>query len=186
MHKIIIYTDGACEKSPRVGGWGWTALTFNSTMNKKLGLIEWNDHGGIDSTTNQQMELTAMAEALDFCIPGSDIEIWSDSAYVIGGITGAIEKEKNAIRSNLIEMNRYPQGWMNGWKSVKSFLGAKFNDTYWNTDRTNGYEWYRIHQRVLFLSKHGTILKFGWVKGHAGIEGNEKADKLAALYKYGL
>lgn len=179
MTNIVVYTDGACMTYPRIGGWGWTAIT--STENDE-GLIEWDGCGGNDDTTNQQMELTAMAEALEFCKLGSSIEIWSDSEYTIKGITGDIIKQKGDTRSQLVVMEKYPQGWMRGWKTPNSILGAEYDEDYWNSERLNGYEWYRIHQRILLLSKSGSKISFGWVKGHSGIEGNEKADKLADIH----
>lgn len=190
MMKMVAYTDGACEKSPRIGGWGWTAITSQINKGKKC-VIEWSDHGGLNDTTNQQMELMAMAELLEFCNIGSDIEIWSDSTYTVKGIVGEITKnpQEQNLKSYLVTLKSRPQGWLNGWKTSRSILNAPYtsykNDQigYWNTDRTNGYEWYRIHQRLLLHIKGKSIINFGWVKGHSGIEGNEKADKLADIYK---
>lgn len=187
---VIAYTDGACEKSPRIGGWGWTAITTQINNHKKC-IIEWSDHGGLDDTTNQQMELMAMAELLEFCNIGSDIEIWSDSTYTVEGMVGKITKnpQEQNLKSYLITVKNKPQGWLNGWTTSRSLINTPYipykNDEigYWNTDRTNGYEWYRIHQRLLEHIKGKSIINIGWVKGHSGIQGNEKADKLADIYK---
>lgn len=190
MYNIIGYTDGACEKLPQIGGWGWIANTSKLIGKNIVCNIEWSDCGGLDDTTNQQMELMAMAELLEFCKLGSNIEIWSDSTYTLKGMIGNLEKnpQENNLKSFLVTLKSKPQGWLNGWKTSRSLLNVKYvpyknNEVgYWNSDRLNGHEWYRIHQRLLAHIEGKSVVKFGWVKGHSGIEGNELADKLADTY----
>lgn len=185
MLKFVAYTDGACETLPRIGGWGWTADIYNTSIKDRTDpIIEWSDYGGLNHTTNNQMELTAMAEVLKFCNVGSDITIWSDSKHVLGGIVGKVEKDPahKKLRSFLVKVKKSPQGWMNGWKTSHSVLGAKYSDSYWNSERLNGYEWYLIHQALLKHAQGGSTIHVGWVKGHSGIEGNEKADKLSNIF----
>ena len=55
MHKITIYTDGACRGNPGPGGWG--AILRHNNAEKAL-------YGGEKDTTNNRMELTATIEAL--------------------------------------------------------------------------------------------------------------------------
>ncbi len=78
---IHIYTDGAAKGNPGPAGWGVIIL-----VDKK----EIEVGGGVDHATNNQMELTAPIEALKYIkkhkIEG-EIEFFSDSKYVILGIT---------------------------------------------------------------------------------------------------
>ena len=75
---IDIYTDGACNGNPGVGGWG--VLVKNGTSEKEL-------FGGAPSTTNNRMEMTAVIEALAALEPRSKVRLHTDSQYVQKGIS---------------------------------------------------------------------------------------------------
>ena len=92
MKIIRIYTDGACRGNPGPGGWGALILKDNEEI--KL-------NGGQNVPTNNQMELTAVIKALDFFSESMEIEIFTDSKYVMDGITEYIKKWK-----------------VNGWKTA--------------------------------------------------------------------
>ena len=92
MKIIKIYTDGACRGNPGPGGWG--VLILKDKEEIKL-------NGGQNDTTNNQMELTAVIKALDFFSESTEIEIFTDSKYVMDGITEYIKKWK-----------------VNGWKTA--------------------------------------------------------------------
>lgn len=83
---IIIYTDGACSGNPGPGGWG--VLMRSGTHKKEL-------CGGELDTTNNRMEMMAVIEALTALKKRSDVKIYTDSKYVLQGITE----------------------WMDGWKA---------------------------------------------------------------------
>ena len=85
MEKVIIYTDGACSGNPGPGGWG-SILMYKE--NKK------EISGGLKNTTNNVMELTAVLEALKQLKFPCEVEIYSDSAYVV---------------------NAFNQKWIYGW-----------------------------------------------------------------------
>ena len=76
--KINIYTDGACSGNPGIGGWGAVII-----KEKKITHLS----GGLDETTNNQMELTAPIMALKKIPQGSKVQIFTDSKYVKSGIT---------------------------------------------------------------------------------------------------
>ena len=88
-----IYTDGSCLTNPGPGGWGVLILDKE---------CEWEISGNKNDTTNNQMELQAVIEAIKFLDKGGLI-IHSDSMYVINGITKWID---NWIRKD--------------WKKVKN------------------------------------------------------------------
>ena len=84
--KIKIYTDGACSGNPGKGGWG--ALIQEDNNEKKLSGSELN-------TTNNRMELTAVIKALEHYNEAKEIEIFTDSKYVMQGITEWIKNWKS-------------------------------------------------------------------------------------------
>ena len=94
MKKIILYTDGACSGNPGIGGWG--AILMYNGQEKVLS-------GGEMETTNNRMEMTAVIKGLQALKESCEVEIYSDSAYVV---------------------NAFLQDWIgnwqkNGWKSSK-------------------------------------------------------------------
>jgi len=75
-----VWTDGACEPNPGIGGWGYLIRGHGDS-----GVIE--AFGGELNTTNNRMELTAVLMALQ-CLPdGAQAVIHSDSTYVVNGLT---------------------------------------------------------------------------------------------------
>ena len=92
MKKVIIYTDGACSGNPGPGGWG--AILMCDDVKKEIS-------GGKKDTTNNIMEITAVIEGLKLLKYPCEVEVYSDSAYVV-----------NAFNQNWI------MGWKkNGWKN---------------------------------------------------------------------
>lgn len=85
MEKIIIYTDGACKGNPGIGGWGVLILLENEQIEIS---------GGSKETTNNQMELTAVIKALNFFEKKIEADMYTDSKYVMDGITDYIKKWK--------------------------------------------------------------------------------------------
>lgn len=75
---VYIYTDGACSGNPGPGGWA--------------ALLRWNGHektltGGEKETTNNRMEMSAVIHAIEAIKKPSRIELYSDSKYVLDGLT---------------------------------------------------------------------------------------------------
>ena len=83
---IKIYTDGACSGNPGKGGWG--ALIQEDNNETKI-------NGSEQNTTNNRMELTAVIKALELFEKSIEIEIYTDSKYVMQGITEWIKNWKN-------------------------------------------------------------------------------------------
>ncbi len=78
MSNVVIYTDGACRGNPGPGGWG-LILNFKG--------IEKELFGAEKHTTNNRMELMAVIKALEALKQPCDIKLFSDSSYVLKGIT---------------------------------------------------------------------------------------------------
>jgi ribonuclease HI len=78
MSKVYLYTDGACSGNPGPGGWG-CLLKYNDAQ-KEIS-------GGAKITTNNQMELTAVIEGLSLLKKPCEVELFTDSKYVLEGAT---------------------------------------------------------------------------------------------------
>ena len=76
--QVTLYTDGACSGNPGPGGWG--AILIWNGQEKTL-------YGSNPSTTNNQMELTAVIEGLRILKKKCDVHIFTDSKYVLQGAT---------------------------------------------------------------------------------------------------
>ena len=86
MKKVTIYTDGACSGNPGPGGWG--AILMYEDVKKEIS-------GAQENTTNNIMEITAVLESLKLLKFECEVEVYSDSAYVV---------------------NAFNQGWIENWK----------------------------------------------------------------------
>lgn len=94
MKKVRLYTDGACSGNPGKGGWG-AILQYESAQKELSGFEPY--------TTNNRMELTAAIEGLKALKFPCEVELFSDSSYLINAFT----------RDWIGE-------WMaNGWRSSK-------------------------------------------------------------------
>ena len=82
MKHVEIFTDGACKGNPGPGGWG---------VLLRMGKHEKELSGGEDDTTNNRMELTAAIKGLSALIEACEVELYSDSKYVVDGITKWVE-----------------------------------------------------------------------------------------------
>ena len=99
--KITIYTDGACSGNPGVGGWGAILLYKTKDKDGKEKVLRKNISGRDENTTNNKMEMMAVISALKLLKKPCEIELYTDSKYVLQGITEWI------------------QNWMkNGWKGA--------------------------------------------------------------------
>jgi len=89
---IDIFTDGACLGNPGPGGWGAIIQYKNKTH-----LLS----GHQPQTTNNRMELTSVIRALERCHPHEMICLFSDSQYVVKGITDWVHKwEKSGWKNS--------------------------------------------------------------------------------------
>ena len=91
MKQVIMYTDGACRGNPGPGGWG-ALITFEGSSKEMFG-------GKLDSTNNQ-MELSAAIEGLAALKEPCNVDLFTDSKYVMDGITQWIHNwKKNSWRT---------------------------------------------------------------------------------------
>lgn len=76
MKKVQLITDGACIGNPGPGGWA-CVLRFGQ-LDKEM----W---GAEPQTTNNRMELTAALEALKTLKMPCNVQIFTDSSYLLKG-----------------------------------------------------------------------------------------------------
>jgi ribonuclease HI len=104
LKTVDIYTDGACKGNPGAGG--WSAILVFGGREKEL-------FGGEAVTTNNRMELTAAIEGLKALKEQCNVNLYSDSQYLV-----------NAIN----------KGWLENWKKKgwrKADKSAVLNDDLW-------------------------------------------------------
>ena len=123
MKTVNIYTDGACRGNPGIGGWG-VYIEYGETT-KEL-------YGGDKLTTNNKMELTAAIKGLGALNTKCQVNLVTDSKYVMDGINGWIN------------------GWKkNNWKNSQK-KDVKNKDLWIQLDKLNSYHdvkwsWVRGH-----------------------------------------
>ncbi len=111
MKKVTIFTDGACSGNPGPGGWG-TILRF--------GAHEKELSGGEKKTTNNRMELTAVIMGLEALREPCEVELFSDSKYIIDAVTkGWAVKWKN---NNWIKPDKKPALNPDLWERLLGLL----------------------------------------------------------------
>ncbi len=127
---VVAYTDGACKGNPGIGGWG--VLLRMASHEKRL-------CGGAPLTTNNQMELQAVIEALKALNRQCKIEIYTDSKYVQQGITQWIHNwKRNGWRTAAKKPVKNSELWKEldqlasqhdvDWRWVKGHSGHPDND----------------------------------------------------------
>ena len=130
MKQVIMYTDGACRGNPGPGGWG-ALITFEGSSKEMFG-------GKLDSTNNQ-MELSAAIEGLAALKEAGTVDLFTDSKYVMDGITQWIHKwKKNSWRTAAKKDVKNKELWQKldelinfhqvQWHCVKGHSGDAINE----------------------------------------------------------
>ena len=118
---MVVYTDGACSGNPGPGG--WAAIIIDRDGERVVS-------GSAPHTTNQRMELQAVAEGLAAVAAGRRVHIHSDSAYIV---------------------NCFREGWWerwekNGWRNSQKQPVA--NRDLWERilaeARRHGVVWHKV------------------------------------------
>lgn len=117
MKKITLFCDGSALGNPGPGG--WAAIL-------RYGSIEREICGGEIHTTNNRMELLAVIEGLRALKEACEVEIISDSSYVVKGINewleGWINKNFTKVKNpdlwreymNIAKEHRVKAIWVQG------------------------------------------------------------------------
>ena len=125
-----IWTDGGCKPNPGAGGWG-AILCFKGTQ-KELSGAEME-------TTNNRMELTAAAAALETLKRPCKVTLHTDSEYLKNGITrwmtGWVRKNWRSASGDPVKNMDLWQRILDAakaheieWKWVRSHVGIALNE----------------------------------------------------------
>lgn len=161
--EVTIYTDGSCFNAKEIqqgrasdGGvikaaGGYAAVFLDMQGNELLRLT-----GGDQKTTNNQMELTAVKEALQHLEDGTrhKVHIISDSEYMV---------------------NSFTKNWVNIWKNK----ALKINDeVIWRKKSGEIVKNQDLLKAIDRLRQHHDV-QFTHTRAHVGTKYNELCDQLA-------
>ena len=136
---VYIYTDGACRGNPGPGGWG--VLMRYKEVEKEY----W---GGEKATTNNRMEMTAVNEALELLTRPCKVEFYTDSRYVIDGITKWIIGWK---KKNWKNSKKEPVKNEDLWKLMDKLIQTHEINWHW----VKGHSGHMENERVDALANKG-------------------------------
>lgn len=159
--KATVYTDGSSRGNPGPGGWAAIILTDdevielggreNLTTNNRMELM--GTIHGLRTISAQLMEMShddTHSQSLVVRQTITSVEVCTDSEYVKKGMTEWI------------------RGWITkGWKTSTK------------KDVLNKDLWEQLLHEETRLKKTGVTVTWTYVRGHAGIPGNERADTIA-------
>jgi ribonuclease HI len=141
--KTIIFTDGSSRGNPGPGGWGTIVITEGIKEEKNKGIkgeAQVTELGGAEKhTTNNRMELTACMKGISHADKGDSILVYTDSSYVINGITKWIhgwkknnwitKAKEDVLNKDLwMKLDESIVGKKVEWKYVRGHIGILGNE----------------------------------------------------------
>jgi ribonuclease HI len=138
---VTIYTDGACSGNPGPGGWG-AILVFGERENELK--------GGAAQTTNNRMELMGAISALEALKRPCRVDLYTDSQYLRGGITGWIHGWK---RNGWRTAEKKPVKNVDLWQRLDAAL--KHHDVRWHWVR--GHAGHAMNERADRLAREAIV-----------------------------
>ena len=146
---LKIYTDGGCSGNPGPGGWAYVIVgTGDSGLGTGGSGVLAEKWGAQRATTNNRMELTAVIEALR-----------------------ALKALDNAPRRAAVYTDsQYVQKGITEWI-------AKWKKNSWRTSDKKPVKNQDLWMELDVLAGEFS-LAWEWVPGHAGVEYNERCDRM--------
>ena len=117
---VKIYTDGAYAPSRNKGGWAFVVIKDNKKIHSSF--------FGEEETTNNRMEIQAVIEAIIWAKENklTEIEIFTDSMYVIGTMSKNWKRNKNHDLWEILD--KLVLNMTISWNHVKGHEGDKYNE----------------------------------------------------------
>ena len=137
--RVAIWTDGACSGNPGPGGWG-AIMKYGDTVKEAC--------GGDAATTNNRMELMAAIQALESLKRPCTVDLYLDSNYVRGGITGWLAGWK---RNGWRTADKKPVKNVELWQRLDE--AARGHDVAWHWVR--GHAGDAMNERADELARQG-------------------------------
>ncbi|MCX5615989.1 ribonuclease HI [Bombella sp. TMW 2.2559] len=137
--RVDIWTDGGCKPNPGPGGWGVLLRCRGHERTMK---------GGEADTTNNRMELTAAAVALETLTRPCVVNLYTDSAYLRNGIT---RWHTGWVRRNWRNTAGDPVANMDLWRRILE--AAKQHEVEWHW--VKGHSGHEENDRVDQLATEG-------------------------------
>lgn len=110
MKKVKIFADGSSLGNPGAGG--WCAILRYGKYEKVL-------KGGKKLTTNNEMELKAVLEALKALKQPCEVYLYTDSQYVVNGIKEWI---KNWVKNNWKTSSKKEVSHKEMWQEIYNLM----------------------------------------------------------------
>lgn len=142
MKKVYLYTDGACSGNPGPGGYG-VILKYKG-ITKEMS-------GGSPETTNNRMELTAVITGLEALKEPCEVDLYSDSKYIIDAVTKgwAVSWQKN----NWVKSDKKKALNVDLWEKLLSLLDVHKVNFFWVKGHAGHPENERCDQLAVAASK---------------------------------
>jgi ribonuclease HI len=129
---VEIWTDGGCKPNPGPGG--WAAILRHGAHERTLS-------GAEPATTNNRMELTAAAAALEALKRPCRVALYTDSEYVKNGVT---RWKDGWVRRNWRNAAGDPVANMDLWRRLLD--AARRHDVAWHWVR--GHTGHPLNERA--------------------------------------
>lgn len=113
--RVLAFTDGACKGNPGPGGYAFVLRDLETGTEAEAGFAE------AGKTTNNRMELRAVIAALRKIPPGAAVTVFSDSQYVVKGMTEWLAGWK---ARGWVTAGRKPVDNRDLWEDLETVVGT--------------------------------------------------------------
>ena len=142
---VNVWTDGGCKPNPGPGGWA-AILTFRDVVKELTGAEA--------ETTNNRMEMTAAAEALESLKRPCHVVIHTDSQYLKNGVTRWVT---GWVRKNWRGATGDPVANIDLWKRILAAQAIHRVDWEW----VRGHDGNDMNERADRLATEARQAAFG-------------------------